>query len=279
MLLVGSHAFDFGRTPRDIDYIATPGELELFKEINSDKIVLAKPTKFGETIFMTGSVPIEFDTSETGQELLRIVGHDEASPGVLLTLKMSHRFLKNSPHFLKTMKDIRTLRERGATVPWQLTDWLKARSKVTYDYSHPALNRSKQDFFTDNFPYIYDHDTIHEAVKLFDVPAFEKIKADKADVFCSKERFFSLTEELQLATVLEETYTLALERSQIPHNFEPDPFRSFKMALEKVCTSISSGWWRTFAYENYFTVLEMYNENYVERFKKALAEGIIKPYA
>jgi hypothetical protein len=280
MLLVGSHAFDFGRTPKDIDYIATPGELDLFKEINRDKIVLAKPTKFGETIFMTGSVPIEFDTSETGQDLLDIVGHDEASPAVLLTLKMSHRFLKNSPHFLKTMKDIWFLRMLGATVPDNLADWLKRRSKVTYDYSHPSLNRNKAAFFADDgVGYIYDHDTIHEAVKTFDVPAFNMIKKDAAEVFCSKEKFYSVSDEIKLATVLEETYVLALERSQIPHNFEPEPLKSFKMALEKVCTSIASGWWRTYAWENYFTVLDMYNENYVERFKDALSKGIIKPYA
>jgi hypothetical protein len=292
MLLVGSQAFDFGRVPSDIDYIATPGELELFKEVNSDKIVLVKPTKFGETIFMQGSDPVEFDTSETGQELMFISdkdydlarlqhdGHLIAEPNLLLTLKMSHRFLKNSPHFLKTMKDIWYLRMLGATVPESLTDWLKRRSKVTYDYGHPSLKRNKENFFSnDEVPYIYDHDTIHESVKTFSTPAFELIKDDAAEVFCSKEKFMAQPEEIKLATVLEESLTLALERSQIPFNFEPDRYKSFTTALEKVCTSIASGWWRTYAWENYFTVLEMYNENYVDRFKTALSEGIIKPYA
>lgn len=37
------------------------------------------------------------------------------APLVLLyTLKMSHEYLKDSPHFLKTMKDIQTMRKYNA---------------------------------------------------------------------------------------------------------------------------------------------------------------------
>jgi hypothetical protein len=240
---------------------------------------------------MQGSDPIEFDISETGQELLFAAdqdydmsvrldtGHIVATPPVLLALKLSHRYLKNSPHFLKTMNDINYLRGKGAVLNDFLTDWVKRRAKVTYDYSHPSLRRNKDTFFSnDEVPYIYDHDTIHESVKTFSTPAFELIKEDTAEVFCSKQKFMAQPEEVKLATVLEESLTLALERSQIPFNFEPDPFKSFTMALEKVCTSIASGWWREYAWENYFKVLNMYRDDYVDRFKTALAEGIIKPY-
>jgi len=291
MLLIGSQAFDMGREPRDTDMIATPAELADFKSENADKIVLVKPSKFGETIFMQGEMPIEIDYSETGQELYNICENNSdlayyscrgdlvAYPEVLLALKMSHRFLKNSKNFLKTMEDIWYLRNRGVRVPEALEDWVKRRSKATYDYSSPKLNQSKEDFFTSNFPYQYMHDDIHEAVKLYEKPIFELIKADKADVFCSKERFFSLDRKLQLATVYEESTTLALERSQLTHNFEVDPFWSFTKALEKVCTNISSGWWRTFSWENYYEVKSMYDPTYVDKFKAALVRGEILPYA
>lgn len=297
MLLIGSQAFDFGRESSDIDYIATPEELEFFKYLNKEALVHVKPTKFGEALFIQGSVPVEFDTSETGQELIKLVKKDInyfshrminvynnipthiVVPEVLLSIKLSHRFLKNSPHFLKTMGDIWALREAGVTVDHPaLQEWQKVRSKETYDYNHPILNQSKGDFFTDNFDYVYDHDTIHEAVKTFDVPAFNLIKKDAAEVYCSKEKFFDVSEEIRLATVLEETYVLALERSQIPHNFEPDRLASFKTALEKVCTSIASGYWREYAWENYFKVLSMYDNDYVDRFHAANAAGVIKPY-
>lgn len=303
MLLVGSSVYDFGRDARDIDYIATPKELEIFKNVYKDAIVLAKPSRFGETLFIQGMPPVEFDISETGQELIQLVLDDNfnmfrdvplshtdwtvengllyipASPAVLLALKLSHRYLKNSPHFIKTMADIHLLRLDGVTVPDSLTDWLKRRSKETYNYSHPSLNRDKQSFFSDDgIGYVYDHDSIHEAVKTFDTPAFNLIKKEAAEVYCSKEKFYEVSQEIRLATVLEEALVLSLERYLVPNDFKTDQYKGFLIGLEKICTSITSGWFREFAWENYNTVVRMYNPNYVERFKQALAEGKIKPY-
>jgi hypothetical protein len=57
-------------------------------------------------------------------------GWNLASFDVLYTLKMSHRFKKNSPHFTKTMKDILKLKSLGAVV---FNDkWLNLREKETY---------------------------------------------------------------------------------------------------------------------------------------------------
>ncbi|ADG59974.1 hypothetical protein Acj9p074 [Acinetobacter phage Acj9] len=195
---------------------------------------------------------------------------------VLYTLKMSHRFLKDSPHFAKTVMAIHNLRRCKAKI-WD-EKWLKRREAETYDYSHPKLSVSKQEFFTSNFDYVYDHDSIHEAVKLLDRPAYTFYMAGDAEVNCSKEAFFAQERTVQLLGVLEETYVLALERSQIPTNFSVDPRVSFMIALEKVCTSITSGWFREFAWENYFIVARMYDSAYVDKFKHALAKGQIKPF-
>lgn len=291
MLLVGSKAFYMGRESRDIDYIASLEELDAFKTRHRDDIVLAKPSRRGQTIFMTGSVPIEFDVSDTGQQLLEIVratpsllarntGYNNiAGPEILLALKLSHRYIKNSPHFLKTMTDIWYLRNEGYVVPECLKEWVKIRARETYDYGHPSLARSKNDFFAnDGVGYCYDHDSLHESIKTFDVPAFNLIKLDGAEVYCSKEKFYEVSEAVRLATVLEEVEVLSLERSQIPNDFKIDRKKSFDMAHSKVCTSISSGFWREFAWEHYQEVQAMYRDDYVDRFKKALTEGIIKPY-
>jgi hypothetical protein len=53
---------------------------------------------------------------------------------------------------------------------------------------------------------------------------------------------------------------------------------SFLKALEKVCTSITSGWWREFAWENYEAALAMHDRNYVDRFWKAVEAGTVGPY-
>jgi hypothetical protein len=296
MILAGSQALKMSipswRDPKDIDWIATQDEYNKFVLDNKSDIVLEVPSKWGMTVHKLGSKPIEFEIAKDGNLTEQFIDLWRKNSGILagdyfllpdevLTFKMSHRYKKDSPHFKKCMDDILELRRLGyETIPEYLKDWFKLREKETYNYKHPKLNQSKDGFFNPNegIDYIYDHDTIHEAVKTFDRPAFMLIMDDQADVFCSKQKFFSLPKELQLATVLEESYTLALERSQIPNNFKPDAKASFLKALEKVCTSISSGWWKEFSYDHYYQVLALYNEDYVIKFHKALADGIIKPY-
>ncbi len=294
MYFVGSTAVKYWvpewREPKDTDLIMTEWTYEDYKKYNHDTFVHEKKTRWGFSAFFTGRDPMDIEIAKDGNttaQLMQILmdnphlsKFDVVIPEVVYTMKMSHRYLKNSPHFKKCMNDIRELRSLGyGTIPDALQDWYKARMKATYNYGHPSLKQGKDAFFSDDgLNYVYDHDTIHQTVKTFSQPAFEMIKDDGAEVFCSKEKFYSVPEALRLATVLEESYTLALERSQIPYDFKPDPKASFKKALEKVCTSISSGWWREYAWENYETVLAMYNGNYVSMFKHGLANGVVKPY-
>jgi hypothetical protein len=71
---------------------------------------------------------------------------------LLYMIKMSHRFLKNTPHFKKTMDDIWFLRnEFGCSdVKSYLISDYKVRQKFTYDYALPTLNKKKVDFFENN---------------------------------------------------------------------------------------------------------------------------------
>lgn len=278
------------REPYDTDLIMSEFTYEDYKKVNLHLLVYEKDSRWGKILFLSGSKPIEIEIAKNGnltQQLMEIlknnpelVERDVVAPEVVYTMKMSHRYLRNSPHFKKCMDDIRALRKLGyGVIPEVLQDWYKARMKATYDYGHPSLKQGKDAFFSDDgVNYVYDHDTIHETVKTFSQPAFELIKDDGAEVFCSKAKFYSVPEELRLATVLEETYTLALERSQIPFNFKPNPKFSFMKALEKVCTSISSGWWREYAWENYEIIVSMYDETYVDKFLDGLENGVVKPY-
>lgn len=204
----------------------------------------------------------------------------------LYALKMSHRYLRNSPAFLKTMHHIKIMRKLFpedlfyGNVHYNVSEtWLTDREKETYDYSSYSLKKASKDFFTSNFEYVYDHDSIHEAVKHLDTPAYQKYVTEGEEVHCSSDKFFhECSKAVRYFGVLEECYVLALERSQIPSNFTEDPKNSFMMALEKVCTSITSGWFREFAWEHYEIVVQLYNEDYVQKFKDALESNVIKPY-
>lgn len=199
------------------------------------------------------------------------------SLNLLYMLKMSHRYLKNSPHFLKTMRDIQLMRDAGAFIQDNHQEFYQRRQKATYTYNHPKLNTSKDGFFKgDQVPYTYDHDSIHEAVKQGDRPAYTNFKRENSEVWCDKQLFFSTSEENRLNAVLEEAYVLAAERSQIPFPDMPRK-KSFDIALEKVCTSITSGWFREYAWENYDAVQALYSDTYMDRVREGIASGSIKP--
>lgn len=296
MLVIGSRAvIRFGmilRTPKDWDVICTYDEYEAWCRDSKQLIVSAIPQDGGKKTvahLKDGSI-WEFEIAwlgTTAHSLLELVKSDPESVhiegwyypslDVLYTIKMSHRYLKNSPHFLKTMKDILIMRIHGAKIPDGYKDWLKEREKATYTYSHPKLNVKKAQFFNgDQVNYVYDHDTIHMAMSAPNAPAYTLFKEDQAEVKCSKDKFFELPYEARLASVREEAEVLALERSQIPFKGQIHPRDSFMRALEKVCTSISSGWWREFAWENYTAVMARYRPEYVDIFEKGVASGLVK---
>ncbi len=198
-----------------------------------------------------------------------------ATLDLLYSLKMSHRFKKNSPHFWKTVKDIKLMKSVGA----ELVDetWFKKREKETYTYAHPKLNTDKKNFFTDSVPYLYSHDDLHEAVKHLDKPAYQYYAIEGEEVLSSMDKFFNECDEYtRLLGVLEESYVLALERAIIPHNVDPE--KAFRVALSKVCTSITSGWFRSYAWDHIEEVLSMYNPNFVEKYKIGIANGVVKPH-
>lgn len=193
----------------------------------------------------------------------------------ILAMKLSHRYKKDTPWFEKTRDDIIQLRQQiqlGETHK----QFAEAREKLTLQsQTKYKLDTNKSKFFTDNVPYVYDHDSLHEAVKLLHKPAYQYYMQDGAEVMCSKEKFFAQPLHVQLSGVFEEACVLALERAIIPHG--TDPNKAFKIALEKVCTSITSGWFRGFAWENYGMVKNMFDAEFLmQRYTNGLADGTIK---
>jgi len=302
MLLIGSKALKHYsnryinsnvKRSWDNDFICTYDEFVNFKnKFPYPKTVI--PYNHGKTLVLKSPKGIwEFEIAwedSTAEKLLKLVkennlsdtvnGMDIANPNVIFTLKKSHRYLKDSPHFMKTMLDYRYLRDKlDCVVPEKLTDWYKEREKETYWYSHPKLNQSKDMFFNKTESYnIFDHDTVHLAVKHLDRPAYEYFKPENSEVQCSKKMFFEADEMTRLYSVVEESYVLALERSQIPNKDKPiwTPRQSFEYALMKVSTSITSGWFRQYCYEHYFDAIKLYDDTYVERFWEAVNNGIVK---
>lgn len=307
MILIGSRALeilvrhmgkDFYRPCVDLDYLCTEAEWKAqVKLFAGDELVeLVERNGNKGHIKMVSGAHIEYDIAQPGDSTDQLIQYCEdlgndlitTYPGdriapldVLYLLKMSHRYKKNSPHFFKTMNDIHYMRSLGAKIPTELENVFKLREKETYNYSHPNLDVKSKDFFKgDEVPYVYDHDTIHEAVAVLGVPAYKSYMKDDSEVMTSKEKFFAQENHIRLLGVYEESCVLALERSQIPFNFEVPARQSFVMALSKVCTSITSGWFREYAYENFHVVMKFYESmgetDYIERFKAN--QEMVKPF-
>lgn len=300
MLIVGSMAMKHhgltDRNPRDFDCIATYNELQNFiKWIKSEKgIVISKPLSENKWVVKDCEgfhyeVEIAWKGS-SGDVLLQLEGVVEgteamASKEALLALKMSHRYLRNSPHFLKTMRDIQAMRAQGVVMTAELENlWLPQREAETYVYNHPKLNVDKQTFFDDSVGYVYDHDDLHRILAIEESPAYTKYMVDGEQVLTSREKFFTVSENVRLLGGLEEALVLCAERSLIPYNWQPNPAEMFKFALQKICTSITSGFFRQFCWEHYDNIVEMYeklygnssNPSWVCKLKKEIDSGNVK---
>lgn len=217
--------------------------------------------------------------SKTANQVV-FVSHLQNGPELYGALKNTHKYSFHK--FEQNRKDIIWIEgifnKYGVInqLDAELTQIIVERTSITYKKTPRLQNMKKENFFTSNVNYTYDHDTIHAAVKLLDRPAYTYYMQDGAEVNCDKTKFKEQPEIVRLCGVLEESYVLALERSVIP--FKSDPDKAFKMALQKVCTSITGGWFREYAWQNYDKVLELYHKSYVDKFNAALSKGEILPF-
>lgn len=297
LLLIGSAAYrrhvpNTQRPVRDLDFIGRYEDVHELLKLPQFHGAACMPIHCGRKLVIdknTGPI-IEVEIAwpgTTADALLRLIPkyHNlmtssassitcEVAPfEVLYALKMSHRYLRNSPHFIKTRDDIIAMRELGATIEPKYEEWFKERERETYNYDHPNLSQSKKSFFTDNVRYVYDHDSIHESVKLGVKPAYSYFIKDGAQVAVDKSKWDKLPYISKLNSVIEEAMVLSLERSQILHPGKLTPERSYVVALQKVCTSITSGWWREFAWENYDTAINNVPTDYCDKFWRDVNSG------
>lgn len=128
-------------------------------------------------------------------------------------------------------------------------------------------NVSKAQFFDDKVVKYYDHDDIHQWFAHKEKPMYTYMQPDPSKVYCCPHLWGNFTHEEMLQCIMEECYVIASERHLIPKlkgsklpTFEAP--MAFKWALMRVCTTLCSGWFRQFAIDSYFDVLNNHNRNY-----------------
>lgn len=140
-----------------------------------------------------------------------------------------------------------------------------------FPFHHPKLNKTKEEFFGDGLYRKYDHDYLHELVALRGLPSYKSLQLEGDEVICRKEKWDLLPIQTKLCCVVEEVYVTALERFILVDN--PIPFKlAYSKSLDKVCTTMCSGWFRSFAIDFYPELQDLYNEEVITKVLKQLGE-------
>lgn len=192
-------------------------------------------------------------------------------PEGLAIIKRSHLwrtlgFNKHITYWHKYMKHwLDSISEDGERL-------LKERTLMTqerYPQTGPNLMLSKEQFFDDAVEKVYDHDYLHSLFANYKRPLYTELQKSHA-VMCYHELWENLTYEKKVLCVQEEVNVLATERFLVPSNFEYNPKAAYLKALEKVCTTVTKGWFRDFAIDNYPAVISVYNSNKIKEVQKIL---------
>jgi len=209
-----------------------------------------------------------------------------ANATALFLLKKSH--INRPVKFEKHIKDYHLLKNMlpclggvAQEVETTLELLLKDQETIHGELKTPSLNKSKSSFFKDKVIKIFEHDDIHSIMAHKEQPMYTYMQKPNSEVICSKKLWDNFTHSDKIKTVLEEAYVIALERKILPHIFLGHKYWSnidaFKWALMRICTTLCKGWFREFAVDNYFEILDAHNTNYVYLFISEFENGKIKP--
>lgn len=132
------------------------------------------------------------------------------------------------------------------------------------------LNKSVKDFFDDAVTKKYDHDILHEIVAYHDKPLYTKMQNDSSIAMCYQNKWNEFIYEDKCKCVSEETMVIAIERFLVPNDWNYPYKLAYLKALEKVCTTLTSGWFRDFAIDNYPLIVNLFDANKFDNAKNKL---------
>jgi uncharacterized protein (UPF0332 family) len=301
MIIIGSKALSFYISDikyQDIDLIGCYNDVENLKSILNPKnikegthsVILCDINREYNDLYDTKNIEIHLiEKSESlrlySEYINQSCGEIKLAPlEVLFSIKKSH--IHYPLKFEKHIKDYCIMFDSLDGVD-KLDYITKVRIKETEErlgkIKTPSLKKTSKEFFGQSEKFVksfFIHDDMHKIVAHYDIPLYEKMKDESDLVFCSKEKWNNFPLEDRIKTVLEEAYVIALERKILPMLFSGGDYwkdeSAFKWALMRICTNLTSGFFREFATNNYLRILDSYNRNYVLDFLEKYNSGLIK---
>lgn len=186
-------------------------------------------------------------------DILELVEHTNgyATPEAIYTIKLSHSIY--DIHWQKTKLDILHLYHCGCKVLPGLYEKLKEHWKQVHgSKSFLSLNKTKDEFFTDNVSYIYDHDYLHELVAHPNEPIYKSCLKDGHDVLIDKAKFNAVPLMQRVEMLREEITVIAAERWLIDPRYRGKIswYRAYMFSLRKTVTTLTKGDYSYFIMEN-----------------------------
>lgn len=163
-----------------------------------------------------------------------------------------------------------------ATQLWTDTDrqLMKDRAymtRIAYPQGNPNLMQSKEAFFDDAVTKKYDHDHLHELVAYYDKPLYTKLLRDPTLAWCEKDLWLGLHHEDKIKCIAEEAHVIAIERFMVPNSWKYPSKLAYIKAVDKVCTTLCSGWFRDYAIDHYPEVVQSFNQDKFNHVKKEIS--------
>lgn len=141
---------------------------------------------------------------------------------------------------------------------------LAERTKLTnqqFPVRTPNLMQTTSDFFDDAVTKKYSHDWLHDLYAYNDKPMYTKMQRNPELAWCIKDLWDSFTELEKCQCVAEEVYVIATERFLVPREWNYSYRLAYIYALNKVCTTLCSGWFRDYAIDNYPKIFDMFDKD------------------
>ena len=117
--------------------------------------------------------------------------------------------------------------------------------------SNPNLNQPNDDFFNDPVEKKYNHDWVHELAAHYDKPLYTRMKRDFSLAKCERDMWEGFDYRDKVLTCLEEAYVIATERCMVPNEWNFNRLKAMNVAITKLCTTLTSGWFRDFCIDNW----------------------------
>jgi hypothetical protein len=148
-----------------------------------------------------------------------------------------------------------------------------ALTKEVFPQGNPNLMQKVEDFFDDYVTKKYDHDYLHTLFAYQDKPLYTKLQKNPELAWCSKDLWYNLNSTEKLQCIAEEVQVIATERFLVPKDWKYSARLAYSKALDKVCTTLCSGYFRDHAIDYYSSVMQLFDQQRFDNVKHILLKG------